>query len=83
MNLETLGSVISRILFVGSLLLIATAGLERFVNFFGYTILPDTLYSPGRLLEFAAIFVIVVIAFLLRQVREELKMTNKSRRSVP
>jgi hypothetical protein len=77
MSLEKLLSMTMRVLFVGSLLLMAIAVLERVSNFFGYTILPDATSSPGRMLEFAAIFLIVVIAFLLRQVRDELKHAHR------
>lgn len=73
MNLEKLVSMTMRLLFIGSVLLMGIAVLERVVNLLGYTILPDVTSSPGRLLEFAAIFLILVIAFLLRQVRDELK----------
>ena len=76
MNPEKLTSVSLRVLFLGSLLLMPTAVLEPAVNFLGYTILPDMTYSPGRLVEFSAIFMIVVIVLLLRQVREELKFAN-------
>jgi hypothetical protein len=48
------------------------------VRFFGYTILQQT-YKPGRLLEFAAIFLIFVIALLLRQVRDALKERGAAR----
>jgi hypothetical protein len=77
MNLDKLTSLLLRVLFTGSLLLMSTAVVERIVNFFGYTILPETSYSSGRLLEFAAIFLIVVIALLLRQVRDELKHAHQ------
>jgi hypothetical protein len=77
MNLERLVSVVMRVLFGGSLLLMGIAVLERAANFFGYTILPDATSSPGRLIQFSAIFLIVVIAFLLRQVRDELKRAHR------
>lgn len=76
MTTEKLASMALRLAFVGSLLLIGTACLERLVNYFGYTVLPETTYSPGRMLEFAAVFLIVVIAFLLRQVRDQLRRAN-------
>jgi len=77
MNLEKLMSMMTRVLFVGSVLLMAIAVAERVLNFFGYTILPDSTSSPGRLLEFAAIFLVVVIATLLRQVRDELRQAHR------
>jgi hypothetical protein len=80
MTIEKLASLVLRITFAGSLLLIGIACLERLLNYFGYTILPEAVYSPGRLLEFAAVFVIVVIALLLRQVRDELRKTRDGSR---
>jgi len=77
MNFEKLASVALRITFLGSLLLIASACVERFVNFFGYTILPEPRYSSGRMLELAAVFLIAVIALLLREVRDELRTAHK------
>lgn len=79
MNFERLVSVVSRLLFAGSLLLIGAALLERVVNVFGYTILPETSYSTGRLLEFGTMFLIVVIVLLLRQVRDELRHMKTGR----
>jgi len=77
MNLEKLMSMTMRVLFVGSLVLLAIAVLERLLNLLGYTILPDAATSPGRLLEFATMFLVVVIAFLLRQVRDELRHAHR------
>ncbi len=60
-------------LFFGfALLLLLLAFLEKLVNFFGWTMywLP---YEPGRLIELAAMFMVFVIALLLRQVRAALK----------
>ena len=77
MTYESLESVVLRILFSGSLLLVAIACLERVANFFGYTVLAEIRYPAGRMLEFAAAFLIVVIALLLRQIRNELKTSAK------
>lgn len=65
-------STLSRVLFLASFVLLAIAVLERFINYFGYTILGAS-YTPGRMLEFAAIMLLFVIAILLRQSREELR----------
>ncbi len=67
-----------RILFSISLILLIAAVGERFLNLIGYTFLRQTTYSPWRLLEFAAIFLLFVIAILLRQIREELKQQKKA-----
>lgn len=67
-----LNSLVSRIFFFISFLLIAIAIVDRFLNFYGYTILMGG-YTAGRMLEFAGIMLTVVIALLLRQIREEIK----------
>ncbi len=72
MDSEKLISLGSRILFYLSVLLLFIAVVERLTNIAGYTFLRQT-YTPGRLLEFAAVFMIFVIVILLRQIREELK----------
>jgi len=70
---EKLASLALRLTFTASLILVVTACTERIANFFGYTILPEPRYSPGRMLEFATVFLVAVIALLLRQVREALR----------
>jgi len=72
MNLDKLNSLVCRVFFAAAALLAAVAVLERVVNFAGYTILRGS-YTPGRMLELAAILSIFVMVLLLRQVREELK----------
>lgn len=70
--MDKLNSLVSRVFFSISFVLIAIALLDRFLNFFGYTILMGG-YTSGRMLEFAGIMLTVVIALLLRQIREGLK----------
>lgn len=65
-------SMLSRVLFLASCLLLVIAVLERLVNYLGYTILGGT-YTAGRMLEFAGTFLLFVIAIVLRQMREELR----------
>ena len=65
-------SLLSRVLFLAAFLLLAIAVLERLVNYVGYTIV-GAAYTSGRLLEFAAMMLLFVIAILLRQTREELR----------
>jgi len=65
-------SLLSRVLFFTSFVLLAVAVVERLVNYFGYTILGSS-YTPGRMLEFAGIMLLFVITILLRQAREELR----------
>jgi len=74
MNLDQLNSIAARLFFVVAFLLLCVAVLERINNFLGYTFLWG--YTPGRLLEFAAVLVIFIIAILLRQVRDQLRRSS-------
>ena len=65
-------SMVSRVFFIAAFLLLIVALVDRFINFFGYTILSGG-YTAGRVLEFAALMLIVVITLQLRQIRENLK----------
>jgi len=71
MSLEKLISMTSRLFFLGAFVLLGIAVIERIANATGYTILP--LYRGGRLLEFAVVLLVFVIAIQLREIREELK----------
>jgi hypothetical protein len=57
-----------------SFLFLIVAVIERVFNFFNYTIIAER-YTPGRLMEFAAIFLLFVIALILRSIREEMRKT--------
>jgi len=59
----------SRLLFFVAFIMMVVAVWDWIIRLFGYTLswLP---YQPGRLLEFAAIMLIFVIAVLLRQIRD-------------
>ena len=72
MNLATFNSLSSRVFVIGAFVLLALAILEKVVHLFGYTLLRE-FYSPGRLLEFAAVGLLFVVVLLLRQIREDLK----------
>lgn len=69
MNID---SMVSRLFFGVAFAFLAVSALEKIVNGFGYTILRNT-YTAGRLLEFATILLVFVIAILLRQMREVLR----------
>jgi hypothetical protein len=71
MSLEKLMSMSSRLFFLGAFVLLGLAVIERVANATGYTILQ--LYRGGRLLEFAVVLLVFVIALQLREIREELK----------
>ena len=66
--MNKLGFILHQILFFGALLLGGVAVLERLFNFFGYTLLRE-YYAPWRLLEFAAIALLFVIALQLWEIR--------------
>ncbi|HOX41918.1 MAG TPA: hypothetical protein PK263_07090 [bacterium] len=76
MGLEKIISIGCRVLFYIALILLLTALGEKASNLAGYTFLQKTTYSPWRLLEFAAIFLLFVITMVLRQIREELKQSK-------
>ena len=71
MSLEKLISMTSRLFFLGAFVLLGLALIERVANATGYTIVP--LYRGVRLLEFAAVLLVFVIALQLREMKEELK----------
>jgi len=71
MGLDKLISMTSRLFFFGALVLFGLALIERVANAAGYTILQ--LYRGGRLLEFAVVLLVFVIAMELRELKEELK----------
>jgi hypothetical protein len=61
-------SAVSRLLFLGAFILLALSMAEVVARLCGYTILRT--FSPGRLLEYAALLLIFVLALLLRQIRD-------------
>jgi hypothetical protein len=71
MSFEKLMSMASRLFFLGAFLLLGLALVERLANATGYTIL--RLYRGGRLLDYAAVLLMFVIAMQLREMKEELK----------
>jgi len=71
MGLEKLILVTSRFFFLGAYVLLGLALIERIANAFGYTVLQA--FRGGRLLEFAVVFLIFVIAIQLREIREDFK----------
>jgi hypothetical protein len=71
MSFEKLMSMASRLFFLGAFLLLGLGLVERLANATGYTIL--RLYRGGRLLDYAAVLLMFVIAMQLREMKEELK----------
>jgi len=76
MSLDGITSLVSRLATVVAVVFVGLAGLELLANLFNQTILRQ-IYTPGRLLEFAAILILFVIAVLLRQLRNEVRASRK------
>jgi len=72
MNFNKLSSIISRLVAVGAFVLVGLGAIEYVARLFGYTVLRNA-YSTGRLIELAAALLVIVIALLLRQIRDELR----------
>jgi len=70
--MDALTSFVSRLFFLFAFCLLALSLFEALANIWDYTVLRG-IYSAGRLLEFAAILLIFVMAIVLRQVRDELR----------
>ncbi len=72
MNYDKVTSLLSRIFVVAVFALVAVAAIEEIANLSGYTVLHEA-YRPGRLLELAAALAVIVIALILRQIRDDLR----------
>ncbi len=75
MNLDNLNSVVSRICFIGGFAFLVLVIVEELALSFGSSFLSGA-YTPETLLNIGAVLFLVVIALLLRQIREELKKRN-------
>jgi preprotein translocase subunit SecY len=75
--MELLETVIRRLFFLGAFALTGLAVLEKVMNVFHWTLLKG-VYSPVRLLEFAAIALLFTIAMQLHRVRLALAAKLKS-----
>jgi hypothetical protein len=73
MRFEKLTSLVSRVFFAVAFVLLALAVIERLVNAIGYTLLGGGTFRSGRLLEFAVVCLVFVVALQLREVREALR----------
>ena len=75
MNLDKFSSVVSRICFFGGFAFLVLVLVEELALWFGSSLLANA-YTPETLLNIGAVLFVVVIALLLRQIREELKRRN-------
>jgi len=71
MNTDRLSSYASRVFFGAALVLFLCAVLEWFASRLNLKF--SLGYDAGRLVEFAAMFLVPVVVALLRQIREELR----------
>jgi hypothetical protein len=71
MDVEKLSHYGSRTFFVAALILFVAAVVEWILAVVG--VMTPRSYMPGRLVEFAAMFMVPVITVLLRQIRDELR----------
>ena len=69
---EKMSSLACRAFFLVSFVLLALSVMEAVARRMGYTILRHS-FEPARLLEYAVILLVFVIAMLLRQIREGAK----------
>lgn len=69
---EKLSSLVCRAFFAAAFALLAVSLLEAGVRRLGYTFLRHS-FEPARLLEYAVILLVFVLAMLLRQIRDGLK----------
>ena len=70
--IDKLTSFLSRLFFFVAFVLLIIAIVDWFLRLYGWTFswIP---YQPGRIFEFSAILMIVVIVLLLRQIREAVR----------
>lgn len=68
----TLISLVNRVFFIAAFALLILAVINWFLMLFGWRF-SWLSYESGRLFEFSAMLMIVVVALLLRQIRDALK----------
>jgi len=74
-NVDKWSSLGSRLFFAGAMVLFVVAVLEWILGRLGVAAKVGG-YESGRLVEFAAMFLIPVVTVLLRQIRQELRKKN-------
>ena len=71
MSFDKFLAAVNRLFYLGALVLLALAVLEKIANACGYTILK--LYTGGRLLEFAAVLLLFVMTSQLKEIKDTMK----------
>jgi hypothetical protein len=75
MNYNTVASLVSRLVVLGAAVLIALGLIEGAANVLGYTIVHEA-HKPSHMIELGAALIVIVIALLLRQIRDQLRKTG-------
>jgi hypothetical protein len=74
MSFDKLLAAASRLFYLSAFVLLALAVLEKIANWSGYTILK--LYRGGRLLDFAGVLLLFVMAAQLKQIKDRIKANS-------
>jgi hypothetical protein len=72
MNYDKVVSLVSRIVVLGAAGLTILGLIEGAANIFGYTVIHEA-HKPSHLIELGAALTVIVIALLLRQIRDQRK----------
>jgi hypothetical protein len=72
MNYDKVASLISRVFVLGAFVLIVLGIIEYAANALGYTVIHEA-HKPSHLIELGATLTVIVIALLLRQIRDQLR----------
>ena len=72
MNFDKLASVVSRVFVFGAFVLIALGTVEYGANVFDHSVI-NWAHGAGHLIELGAALTVIVIALLLRQIRDQLR----------
>jgi drug/metabolite transporter (DMT)-like permease len=75
MNYNTVASLVSRVVVIVAAVLIALGLIEAAANVLGYTFIHEE-HKPSHLIELGAALTVIVIALLLRQIRDQLRKTS-------
>ena len=70
-------SLLTRGLFVLAFVLAGIAVWDKLANYFGYTVVGSAV-NPSRMLEFAAIALLFVLALQLRKIRYAVETKSRS-----
>jgi hypothetical protein len=72
MNYDKVVSLVSRVVVLGAVALIVLGFIEGVANIFGYTVIHEA-HKPSMLIELGTALTVIVIALLLRQIRDQRK----------